>query len=237
MLERRMNNWLPALADLFLPDTCILCGMILEQPSPRLCCDFCWQAFPRIDQPCRHCAQPVSEGRLCGRCLVQPLTHGIAVVPLRYERYAQELIHQLKFKNSLRAARTLGQVLYESIVIMYAGQSLPEAIVPTPLSWRRHVLRGYNQCDRLSLELSAQLEVPIRHLLKRRHGPVQHGRSLAQRATQPRGSFELVRSNVPPHIALLDDVITTGTTMSNMARALNRGGARRIDLWAPCRAT
>lgn len=232
-----MNNWLSAIADLFLPDTCILCGIILEQASPRACCDFCWQALPRIEQPCRHCAQPVPEGDLCGRCLARPLSQGIAVVPLRYERYAQDLIHQLKFNNSLRAARTLSQALYGSIAIKYAGQPLPEAIVPTPLSWRRHVQRGYNQCDRLSLELAANLDVPIQHLLKRRHGPVQHGRSLAQRATQPRRSFELIRWKVPPHIAIVDDVITTGTTMSNMARALARGGARRIDLWAPCRAT
>lgn len=232
-----MKNWLRDLGDIFLPDACTLCRVILDKSNPRLCCDFCWQALPRIEQPCRHCAQPVLDGDLCGQCLLRPLTRGIAVAPLSYESDAVNLVHQLKFSASLRAARTLSRALCERLVTVYLDQPLPDVIVPTPLSWRRHVQRGYNQCDRLSLELAAALDLPVQHLLRRRHGTVQHGQSRSARARQPRRSFQLAKVPIPAHVALVDDVITTGTTMGNMAHTLSRAGVRRVDLWAPCRAT
>lgn len=225
----------PSLLDLVLPDTCHLCHANVVRPSRHLCCPFCWKSLPRIENPCRHCAKEVSRNRICGACLTRPLSTGIAVVPFVYGEGALHLIRTLKFQNDLRSARTLAYGMTERIRTQYQNQSMPEAIVPTPLSLRRHIVRGYNQTVRLADEISRSLKIPVQERLSRRDGPTQHGRSRTARQAMPLTAFKY-KGSAPSHIALLDDVITTGTTMRIMARVCQLAGVRRVDLWAACRA-
>ncbi|NKC00808.1 MAG: hypothetical protein GKR90_20250 [Pseudomonadales bacterium] len=225
--------------NLLLPDTCMLCRMVVDDPAPHLCCTHCWSSLARFELQCRHCGRPLpTDGvgdLICGACQTNPLTLGLTIAPLVYAEEAVDLVHALKFSNSLRAARTLSCALSERI--LSTATQLPKAIVPTPISWRRHFRRGYNQSDRLAHELATRLELPIRYPLRRRHGTVQHGNSRAQREAQPMKVFTIAESDLPDHIALVDDVITTGTTMKNMSKTLARAGVQRVDLWAPCRAS
>ena len=220
--------------DLFLPDTCILCDTILATQTTHLCCAACWQNLPHLKTACRHCARSTPDGEICGRCLTKPLSTGIAVVPLTYEGDAIRLVRALKFENSLRAAHTLGYLVAAEVKARYPESGLPRQIVPTPMSWRRHVVRGYNQATRLAEDISKRLSIPTVNALKRRHGPTQHGRSRSARESLAANSF-IYTGHIEEHIALLDDVMTTGATMRAMATTCRNAGVRRIDLWATCR--
>lgn len=225
--------------NLFLPDTCILCRMVVNEATPHLCCRHCWSALPRFDTQCRHCGRPLPSNLtselICGVCQTKPLTVGLTIAPLVYRDDAVNLVHALKFSNSVRAARTLSCALSERI--LSTATRLPEVMIPTPISWRRHFRRGYNQCDRLTHELASALGIEVRYALNRKHGRVQHGNSRSVREAQPTNVFTVTDTDLPNHIALVDDVITTGTTMRNMSKTLMRAGAKRVDLWAPCRAS
>lgn len=190
---------------------------------------------------CRHCARALAHGEVCGRCLTSPLSIGIAIAPLVYERDAARLVHELKFQNNRRATKTLAQALIDAVEATYADTQRPEVVVPTPMAWRRHVVRGYNQAERLARSVARPLRLPVASLLRRRYGPTQHGRSRAARETLPLRTFSFTdtrrfSASVPEHIALIDDVMTTGTTMRTMARVCADAGVRRVDLWAVCRA-
>ncbi|MEE2784901.1 MAG: hypothetical protein VYE04_16175 [Pseudomonadota bacterium] len=166
------------------------------------------------------------------------MTRGIAVVPLAYNDDTQRLVHELKLQNNLRAVEVLSVVLATRIQATYGKRPRPQYIVPTPLTWRRRAIRGYNQTARLAFSLADKLSIPVHHTLSRRHGPAQHGRTRRAREAMPLSTF-YTRRQLPAdtrHIAVLDDVVTTGSTMRVMAHTLQSAGVRRIDLWAPCRA-
>ena len=223
-----------SLLDLLLPDTCIQCLATTLTREKHLCCEHCWASLTRIENPCLHCARELPDGDICGACLTHPLSVGRAVIPFAYRDEAMQLVSALKFQNNFRAARTLAHGIVEQVEALYPAEQLPEAIVPTPLSWRRHVIRGYNQTERLADEISNALDVPIKHLLRRKHGPTQHDSTRATRQSLPMSAFSS-KGTCPSHIALIDDVVTTGTTMRVMAKVCQRAGARRVDLWAACR--
>ena len=223
-----------SLLDLLLPDTCIQCLATTLTRQKHLCCEHCWASLPRIINPCRHCAREIPDGEICGACLTRPLSAGRAVIPFIYRDEAMELVSALKFQNNLRAARTLAHGITEQVEALYPAEQLPEVIVPTPLSWQRHVMRGYNQTERLADEISNTLSVPVKRLLRRKHGPTQHDSSRAIRQSLPMSTFKF-KGHSLNHIALIDDVVTTGTTMQVMAKVCLRAGVRRVDLWAACR--
>lgn len=224
-----------SLLNLLLPDTCVLCQSTVEHRHDHLCCASCWASLPRNTNACRHCARALNEGNICGSCLITPLSTGIAVVPLIYAGEAITLVSALKFRNSTRAARTLARTILTGVQAAYgAGRARPNVIVPTPMAWRRQFIRGYNQSARLASDLAKALGIPTRALLKRGYGPTQHGRSRAARQSLPLSTFEFV-GEPPQHIALVDDVMTTGATMKAMASICARAGVRRVDLWAACR--
>ena len=235
---------LSRIIDLYLPDTCALCQILIDKRQPHLCCTHCWSDLPWLDHQCRHCglALPEPDPRMrplvCGHCLTQPLTKGIAIVPLAYNDDTQRLVHELKLQNNLRAAEVLSVALATRIQATYGMRPRPQYIVPTPLTWRRRVIRGYNQTARLAFSLADKLSIPVHSMLSRRHGPSQHGRNRRAREALPLNTF-YTRRQLPAdtrHIALLDDVVTTGSTMRVMAHTMQSAGVRRIDIWAPCRA-
>ena len=222
------------LIDLLLPDTCSLCLSTVSTPQRHLCCDACWRSLPRIVRACRHCACEVAEGDICGSCLTRPLSMGIAAVPFVYRDETLRLVSALKFQNNFRSARTLAYGIVQQVQAIYDQDQYPDAVVPTPLSWQRHVVRGYNQTERLAKEVGKALNIPVVSHLSRKHGPTQHGNTKTARKSLPISTFKFRRSP-PKHIALIDDVITTGTTMSVMAKVCLRAGVHRVDLWAACR--
>jgi ComF family protein len=161
---------------------------------------------------------------------------GRVVVPLAHETSARFLVHQLKYHRGLRAARVLAASLERAITTAYAGQALPQAVVPTPLSWRGQVRRGYNQATMIARHLTRRLNLKLYHQARRRHGPSQRTLPRDQRLALDDRAFFLAAAPVAKHVALVDDVLTTGATARALASRLAQGGVERVDVWCATRA-
>lgn len=228
--------WLEALERLVLPPTCLLCGAP-GAAGLDLCAD-CARDLPRNLAACPRCAEPL-PGRWsgsCGRCQSRPPNFDRAFVPFRYQPPVDFLIARLKFDGRLAHARLLGELF--AAALADRGGSLPDCIVPVPLHPRRLCERGFNQALELARVPARRFGIPLRArgLRRVRHTPPQTQLDARRRQTNPLGAFALDASLPGPRIALMDDVVTTGSTMDECARVLRAGGSTDIEIWAIGRA-
>lgn len=221
-----------ALEQRLLPPRCLLCagpgdGMDL--------CAACRAELPVNAICCAHCALPLAyPAARCGACLRRAPAWDGAWAPYRYGWPLDRLESRFKFSAALAAGRVLGE--------LWAGHALPvrpDCIVPVPLHRARLRARGYNQALELARVLARRHHLPLRRdLLQRaRATAAQTELDAAARRRNVRGVFALRDGvNRPAHVALVDDVMTTGATLSECARILKRAGVARVEAWALARA-
>jgi ComF family protein len=160
-------------------------------------------------------------------------------IPYLYADPVTALIHALKFGRRLAAASVLGNLLADHL--KDSGSCLPQWIVPVPLHPKRQRKRGFNQSLELARPLSSCLKVPVAPRLARRNRPTAAQSSLQgadSRRRNVRGAFSAETGKVHPvaHVAIVDDVVTTGATVISLALALKSAGVTRIELWSIARA-
>jgi len=228
-LGSRSLRWL-------LPPVCLICG--LRARDGLDCCAGCEADLPIIGSQCRRCglAMPVPS-RACGRCSRRPPAFDRTWPAFDYSGPIERLVHRFKFHRDLAAGRALAALTARRLAAQ--GALRPQAIVPVPLHWRRHVWRGFNQSRMLADDLSGRLgSIPVAELLSRsRATPAQSGLPAARRGANVRGAFRARRPGCRlRHVALVDDVMTTGTTLDACARALKKVGVERVDVWVVARA-
>ena len=132
-------------------------------------------------------------------------------------------------------ARLLGQLM--ALALLEGGARRPDVILPVPLHPRRLRERGYNQALELARPISAALGVRTDTVtcMRAAYTSAQVGLDDRERRRNVRGAFKVVRSPVASHMAILDDVVTTGSTVTELARVLRRAGVQRVDVWAVAR--
>ncbi|MGE0080717.1 MAG: ComF family protein [Thiohalomonadaceae bacterium] len=207
---------------------CALCGV----PGTLLCAG-CHADLPRLDAACERCGEPLPVAGVCGHCLREPPPFDRTRAAFRYASPLSELVLRLKFQGALHLALLLGELLAGRLV---AADPRPDLIVPVPLHPARLASRGYNQALELGRPLARALGVPLAHDLCRRVRDTAAQSSLDPegRRRNVRGAFA-VYGPVPARVAILDDVITTGATLAELARVLRRAGARHVEAWALAR--
>jgi len=219
------------------PATCLLC-LDPGQPPCLDLCRACEDDFPRILSACPNCATPVANaGVSCERCLLRRPAFDGAFVPYRYEFPLVELIHRLKYGGQVAIARILGTLLARRLA--ERGPPTVDAIVPVPLHSSREVRRGFNQAREIAVFAGELLGLPIEAGLAYRIRNTEEQAALPAivRRVNVSGAFEIrARKPVPPAIAIVDDVLTTGATVDALARVLRRAGCRHIEVWAVARA-
>jgi ComF family protein len=231
-----VDRFAGALARLW-PARCVLC---LERTSTGIdLCVACTADLPLNAYGCTRCAQPLNPsaaGLLCGACTRKPPWFH-AIVPYRYDYPIAHLIRQLKYGGDLACARVLGDLVAAYVARTDRADHWPALLIPVPLGARRYATRGYNQANEIALRLSRALRIPIARdlLVRTRETAEQAGLDARERRRNLRGAFTVVGSP-PPHVAIVDDVITTGSTIREIAKVLRRAGARRIEVWAVARA-
>ncbi len=173
---------------------------------------------------------------LCGDCLKSAPIFAWAWAAFRLAPPVQGLIHELKYTASLGVASLLGRLAARRLSTR--SRPMPDAILPVPLHARRLRMRGYNQALELALAFNTVVAIPvIRDAVERtRSTPDQIGQSAAQRRQNLRGAFRTRRSLTGMRVALLDDVMTTGATLAELARACHAAGATQVEAWAIARA-
>ncbi|MCR9276537.1 MAG: phosphoribosyltransferase family protein [Pseudomonadaceae bacterium] len=146
-------------------------------------------------------------------------------------------LQSIKWRGKLSAARVLGYLTAETIRQSYIDEPLPEALVPVPLSRRRLARRGFNQSEVLARWIGRELSIPVNTSIVRRtrHTAAQTTLSRRQRRLNVRAAFAVDHRLEGRRIAVVDDVMTTGATLSQVARALSDSGAGEVHLWPVAR--
>ncbi|RFA31176.1 hypothetical protein CAI21_00530 [Alkalilimnicola ehrlichii] len=218
------------------PPYCRLCGA----PGHRGLdiCKECDSSLPKADAGCRQCGMPLATGDdvICGRCLRQPPDYDAVYAAFAYDYPLDKLIKALKFDASLAAARLLGELMGRTLA--KTGNRQADAIVPVPLHKTRLRERGYNQATELAKQVRKYIPASLRtDLIERsRHTQIQSELPAKARRGNVRGAFRLKKANVPPRVAVLDDVMTTGCTVNEIAKLLKRAGAEQVEIWVVARA-
>ena len=220
----------------FVPSVCLICG---DRGRPGLdCCSGCQADLPTVHDQCLQCGLPMlASTRACGRCSRRPPAFERTWPGFVWAGPIERLVHRFKFHHDLACGRLLASLTARRLVA--CGAHRPQALVPVPLHWRRALWRGFNQSRMLADDLSRQLgHIPVAPLLRRaRATPAQSGLPAAARRANVRGAFSV---HLPDcrlrHVTLVDDVMTTGTTLDACARALRKAGVERVDVWVVARA-
>ncbi|WP_242111864.1 ComF family protein [Luteimonas aquatica] len=206
-------------------DLCAACAAVL--PWNRHACPRCAVPLPPADDP----TAPASA---CGRCLRHPPPLQSARAACRYGFPLDRLLPRFKFHGDLAAGRLLAQLMAAAC----GEYERPEAMIAIPLHHARLRSRGYDQAWELARPLARALDLPLlRHALIRRRDTAPQSRlDAGQRRGNLRRAFAVnAGAALPAHVALIDDVMTTGATLHAAARALHRAGAMRVDAWVCAR--
>lgn len=219
-----------------LPGICLLCGAHCPAGGDGLeLCAACREDLPACGRHCPSCGQPQPSDARCGPCQRQPPPYTHTVAPWLYAPPLDQLVLRLKTPAAPAPARTLGRLL--AAQIRARGDSLPALLIPVPLHAVRLRERGFNQAALLTRQLAASLALPWRAdlLIKSRESADQRRLDRRQRRRNLRGCFSCRPLPGGCHVALVDDVVTTGATAWAASEALHQAGAGRVDVWALAR--
>lgn len=225
-------NWLK---NTLLRARCPLCAGPATHPAG--CCHGCHVDLPWLGPACPRCALPLAlESPHCGNCLGNPPPSDRTLTPLSYDFPVDRLLNGLKHHRQLSHAPLLARVL--AAHVRETETPLPDCLVPIPLHSSRQRERGYNQAALLAQELGRCLGLPVQpKLLERvRATTAQQGLSGEDRRRNLRGAFRVTKgARLPRHIAIIDDVITTGSTQAEVCRTLRAAGVETLQTWAVAR--
>lgn len=228
----KVDGWLRKAARTVFSPRCLLCRE--SGADGRDLCRDCSAALPWNDSACVRCALPLPEAGLCGACLQRPPplteTHAAFVYGFPLDR----LVPRFKFHNDLVAGRLLSELMAEGLCVL----PKPAALVPVPLHDSRLRQRGYDQALELAKPLARALRIPLvpQMLVRTRATAPQSELDAGARQRNLRRAFEVrAEATLPDHVALIDDVMTTGATLQAAAKSLLRAGVARVDAWVCAR--
>lgn len=235
MSGRLLVRGLGRLFDTLLnPGFCLACGAGLQ--GAEALCAVCAERLRRVPNPCLHCGQPnPATAPVCPACLRNPPRWQRLVAPFQYRGLAREYLLELKFSDALHLARILCRA---GGAPPHDHRPRPEVLLPVPLHRERLFERGYNQAAEIAAIWSHMLGIPVdRRALRRiRSTASQSGLNAAQRARNLRRAFEYRATGLYRHVAVIDDIVTTGSTADEITRVLHRGGVDCVEIWALARA-
>jgi ComF family protein len=228
----RLTRWIAAAGRFVLPPRCLVCAD--QGHEARELCRACYAALPRNLACCGRCALPLTTAiPECDRCERESRPWADLWVPYEYAWPLDALEARFKFAGSLAAGRVLSDAW------MDAGPppSMPELLLPVPLHLSRLRSRGYNQALELARPMGRRYRIPVAHdvLYRARRTEAQSELDAAARLGNVRGAFAVRRVPAQKHVAIVDDVMTTGATLIECTKALLAAGVERVDVWALAR--
>lgn len=221
---------------LLSPRLCVLCRM--ESPG-RYICSGCEVDLPWLDVACPGCAEPLpqrlAEGVTCAACQQRPPVFDRALAPLRYAFPVDCALKALKFNRRLYYAQAFAAILLPHV---FAMRDAIDTLMPVPLHHSRHAMRGFNQATEICRSIALATGLPIdTSVVRTRNTPAQAGLDLETRRRNLHGAFRARKKIRGQRPLIIDDVMTTGETCSQLAAALKQAGATRISVIAIARAS
>lgn len=225
MITHYKNSWLL----LNQNSHCILCG--LQPADDRQICQACLVDLPWIGNACQRCAEPMhhaSGSFICPQCQQKPPPYEQAIAPFEYRFPIDQLVQLAKFNGQTHYLRPLAELLS----LRLQTEPRPELIIPVPLHRKRLQERQYNQAAIVAKHLARRLNIPFSNKLLLKTENTQHQADLNRKARRKnlRNSFQCV-SAPPTSVAIVDDVMTTGTTAAEISRVLKQAGCQQVYIW------
>ena len=238
-----LRPFFAAVLDFFFPPLCHVCRTFIPDAGPLHICCACRERMLLINSPlCVVCGVPfigAANDHLCGGCVTSHHHVNAARAALVYEGASRDLIHAFKYRNKTHLRRPLALLAIEQLSEFVRSRA-PHLIIPVPLHRKRLRSRGFNQAVLLGELFSAQWNIPLdRHNLRRiRWTEPQVNLSSGDRRANVKGAFslqnpELVRGR---RVLLVDDVLTTGSTVEECAVMLKNAGADDVAVITIARA-
>lgn len=225
------------LLDTLLPPACLGCDRPAKDTATALCAP-CSRSLPRLPPGCPVCADALPPAlettQPCAQCQKRLPAFARTSAALAYVEPVDAWVSALKYRRELRFAAPLAELLTRAV----GDAPRPDVLIPVPLHDSKIRSRGFNQSIEITRPLARSLGVPWRHDLARRVRPTapQQGQSAAQRRRNLRGAFAADAEVAGLHVAIVDDVMTTGATADALAKCLNQAGAAEVSAWVVARA-
>jgi ComF family protein len=223
----RLLNCCTQLVRAALPQDCLLCGAA-SNDAPL--CGPCRDELPALPRACPLCAMPSSLGEICGSCLRHPPQFDMTVAAWRYAYPVDRLVQALKFHGRLALASLFADVLASLV-------NRADVVIPMPLHPSRLTERGFNQATEIARHLTARMgtKLAFQGASRIRRTLPQADLPLDERSHNVRGAFACALDLTGAHVAVVDDVMTTGATLGELAKVLKRAGAARVENWVVTR--
>ncbi|MCP3687393.1 MAG: ComF family protein [Gammaproteobacteria bacterium] len=221
------------LGNLLDPQICPGCDARLD--NRQIFCTGCRQRLKSINNPCRLCGmENPTHDDTCAVCLYDPPRWQHLITPFQYEGLTRELLMQFKFSESLYLANTLVKTAFD---YFDRQEPKPEVLLPVPLHHDRLMQRGYNQAFEIAQLLSRELAIKVdRQSLRRlRYTEAQAGLSAYAREKNILQAFVCRESLDYRHVAVVDDIVTTGATANEITKVLHRAGVETVEIWGLAR--
>ena len=226
---------------LFLQSSCVLCDASVSRPFSL--CEPCEGDLPKLLNACKQCGLPLENlnavTTVCGECIKLSPVVDYTLCLYHYQAPVDYLITTLKYKQQLPLAKILGELLLIKL-LQENIDDLPDCIIPVPLHKKRLVKRGLNQSLEIARPVARKFKIPIDLKLvhRARQTLAQADLDAAQRKRNVNNCFEIICENKirHDHVVIIDDVITTGSTINALAKVLKQSGVKKVGVWSVARA-
>jgi ComF family protein len=254
MMKKIIKNWkyprwgsriIEGALDFILPHRCPGCGQIFSVPIhlhppllESLFCQICVLSISPVLRPCGRCALPEGD-KACASCHTRSISFQSASSPFIYGGQLATAIHRFKYGQASYLSRPLGLLLRRSPILMNPVHPPIDLVVPVPLHPRRLMKRGFNQAALLAIEATKRMGLEVKCCLLRRitDTPTQSNLAPQFREENVRHAFQVSSSRAKGrHILLVDDVMTTGSTVEACAQTLIKAGAISVRVLTLARA-
>jgi len=228
-MPETLQSYLTALADLFYPERCVGC----EGRASDVLCRTCLEALPGVGSPvCGRCGLPTAFATfVCEECKNVDFGFESARAPLKYDGVGKKIVHALKYRGYKRVVQKLAVPLMLQVIV----DGRFDAVVPVPLHRSRLRKRGFNQAELLARGVAGEIKATVSDTLEVvRSTRDQVELTAAQRRANVAGAYT-AKEPLRGKILLVDDVFTTGATMSACAKTLVRAGASEVHALSLCR--
>jgi len=203
-------------------------------------CKRCLQRLPWVEYACGRCALPLpsSKAKVCGACSNRELYFDYSLTPFQFDGFIRDAIYQFKFNHKLNQGKLLAELLLRHIDEKQL--EIPELIIPVPLHKKRLRQRGYNQALEIARIVSKKIgsEIAYKAIYRNRDTSVQMNLPAKQRHKNVKDAFSVKDNSTVfknKHACIIDDVMTTGNTVNEVAKCVRKAGAKRVDVWCIAR--
>ncbi len=214
-----------------LPQACFLCG---ARVTGKMLCAGCEADLPALSPHCcPQCALPTPGGEVCGACLKHPPAFDRTLAVFSYAFPLDTLVQQCKYAG----ATSLTAFFAERMAQRAAAEHKLDLLLPMPLHPARLAQRGFNQAAEIARRLSPQVGISwLADACQRvRNTPSQAGLDLKSRQSNLRGAFACSMDLAGKRVALIDDVMTSGSSLNELSRVVRKAGAAEIQTWVLAR--